>query len=347
MVLVSIRNEYIRVVRHKAIPMTRSDKTDEQSAWTRGISDIRLQRIERLLPPAARPYAVLMRLDRPVGWWLLFWPGAFALTLAPDRPDRPGWPDWLAAAVPDLTYLLLFLIGAVVMRGAGCVINDLFDRDLDAGVARTAGRPLASGAVGTPQATAFLSVLLGIGLLILLQFNTFAILIGAASLLLIVPYPLMKRITYWPQAWLGITFNWGALLGFAVVEGSLSPGAAFLYAGCVFWTLGYDTVYAHQDKADDVLIGVKSSALALGKQSRPVLTLFFAAQLLLFAAAMTLAGLPAVSWLALTPAAFLMLRQANRLDFDDPAACLHAFKQHRDIGALLWAAILIGRGLGA
>ena len=202
------------------------------------------------LPGRLRPYAVLARWDRPIGTWLLLWPCWWSVALA---PGRPAW--WL---IP------LFGIGAVAMRGAGCVINDLTDRDLDARVARTRERPLASGRLGVPQALGFLALQLLVGLLVLLPLNGPAVGVALASLPLIVIYPLMKRITWWPQAFLGITFNWGALVGWAAATGGLAAPALLLYAAGFFWTLGYDTIYAHQDKADDALIGVRSTARRLG-----------------------------------------------------------------------------------
>jgi len=210
--------------------------------------------IDRRLPAAWRPYCRLMRLDRPIGTWLLLFPCWWSAALAAE-----GWPDlWLFA---------LFAIGAVVMRGAGCTVNDWADRDFDGKVARTAARPIPSGAVSPRQALIFLVAQLLVGLLVLLQLNWFAIGVGAASLLLVFPYPFMKRITYWPQAWLGLTFNWGALVGWAAVRGDLTLAPVLLYIAGVFWTLGYDTIYAHQDKEDDILVGVKSTALALGENT--------------------------------------------------------------------------------
>ena len=219
--------------------------------------------VERALPPFARPYAALARLDQPVGVWLLLWPCLWAIGLASD-------------GLPDLKLMVLFTVGSFVMRAAGCTLNDIFDRDFDARVERTRRRPLPSGAIGLKGAVAFMAVLLGAGLAILLQLNLFAVLLlGVGSLLLVVLYPLMKRITYWPQAFLGLTFNCGALLGWAAVEGGIGWPAGLLYVAGIAWTLGYDTIYAHQDKEDDLLIGVKSSAIALGQRTRPFLIAFY------------------------------------------------------------------------
>ncbi|MCU1386612.1 MAG: 4-hydroxybenzoate octaprenyltransferase, partial [Acidobacteria bacterium] len=221
------------------------------------------------MPARVRPYLQLMRLDRPIGTWLLFWPCVFGLVLGAAADER-RFLDWR-----DFYYVILFGIGAVVMRGAGCTFNDIIDRDIDAQVARTRGRPIPSGAVTTRQAAALLVALCLVGLAILLQLNWFAVGLGAASLLLVAGYPFMKRITWWPQAWLGITFNWGVPFGFAAETGGLTLAAYLFYAGCFFWTLGYDTIYAHQDKEDDILIGVKSSALFLGHKSKPWLYVFY------------------------------------------------------------------------
>src|SRR5476651_1119341 len=222
-------------------------------------------------PPGPRPYLRLMRLDRPIGTWLLFWPCVFGLVLGAIASERQfaGW--------HDLYLLILFGVGSVVMRGAGCTYNDIVDRDIDAGVARTSGRPIPSGAVTVSHAWRFLAAQCFVGILILVQLNRFAFALGAASLLLIGAYPFMKRITWWPQAWLGLTFNWGALLGFAAQTGMIDAADAMLYAGLFFWTLGYDTIYALQDTEDDALIGVKSTALLFGTRAGDWILGFYAA----------------------------------------------------------------------
>ncbi|HEX2591466.1 MAG TPA: 4-hydroxybenzoate octaprenyltransferase, partial [Rhizomicrobium sp.] len=214
------------------------------------------------VPPQMQPYLRLARLDRPIGTWLLYWPCVFGLVLGAVVAGRPF------VELRDWWYVVLFGVGAIVMRGAGCTYNDIIDRDIDAQVARTRGRPIPSGAVTAKQAAMFLVAQLVVGFLILISLNWFAVALGAASLLLVAAYPFMKRITWWPQAWLGLTFNWGALLGFAAVTGNVDFADVVLYAGCFFWTLGYDTIYAHQDKEDDALIGVKSTARLLGNASR-------------------------------------------------------------------------------
>ena len=217
---------------------------------------------------SALPYLQLIRADAPIGYWLLL------------------WPCWLAVALTSstieeiLNFLLLFLLGAIVMRGAGCIFNDIVDRDFDALVARTRNRPIASGQISVIRALLFMSALSLAGLLILLQLNDTAVFIGLCSIPLIVAYPFMKRITWWPQIWLGLTFNWGALVAWSAVKGSLDWQVFVLYGSGVAWTLGYDTIYAHQDKDDDALIGVKSSALWLGRYSRLAIPVFYSLTML-------------------------------------------------------------------
>ncbi|GAB4194601.1 MAG: 4-hydroxybenzoate octaprenyltransferase [Thalassobaculales bacterium] len=275
--------------------------------------------VDRLLPAPARPYARLARLDRPIGTWLLLLPCWWGLALA---------------GAHDPALYLLFAIGAIAMRGAGCTINDLWDRDIDRLVARTRDRPLASGALGLRQAFAFLAAQLGVGLAVLLLLPPFAWLLGAAVMALVVTYPLAKRVTDWPQAVLGLTFNWGALMGYAAVTGTLSWAAVALYAAGFFWTLGYDTIYAHQDKADDAIVGVRSTALLLGGWTKPAMAGFYAVAVALLAMAVPtpLLALPALhlAW------------QIWRLDTADPANCLMLFRANRDAGLLVWLAILLG-----
>ncbi len=282
--------------------------------------------VERSLPRALVPYAHLMRLDRPIGTWLLLFPGLWSIAMA-------------LTGAPDLRYFAWFAVGALVMRGAGCVWNDITDRDFDAAVARTRTRPIASGAVSVWRAGAFLAFLLAIGLAVLLQFNLFAVILGAASLVIVFAYPLMKRITHWPQLVLGLAFNWGALLGWAAVRGDLGSWAPFcLYAAGILWTLGYDTIYAHQDKEDDALIGLKSTALRLGQESPRWLAGFFAAALALIAMAGWLAGAGFVYHIGVAAAGLHAVWQLARLDIDDPARCLKLFRSNRDFGLLIFAA---------
>jgi 4-hydroxybenzoate polyprenyltransferase len=286
--------------------------------------------VERRLPPRLQPYARLARLDRPIGTWLLLFPGWWGIALASQR-----WP------APVL--LVLFAIGAIAMRGAGCTLNDIADRDYDGQVARTRLRPLPSGAVSLRKAVIFLLLQLTIGAAVLFSLNRITILCGAAVLVLIGTYPFMKRITYWPQVFLGLNFNWGALIGWTAVTGAFAWPPLLLYVGGVFWTVGYDTIYAHQDKEDDIRIGVKSSAIALGAQTRPWLFAFYGAALLLWSAAGHAAGLGAIYWVGLAAAAVQMAWQAARVATDDPADCLRKFRSNRYVGWLMLAGIVAGQ----
>jgi 4-hydroxybenzoate polyprenyltransferase len=283
---------------------------------------------DRLLPQKLRPYARLARLDRPIGWWLLLLPGWWAIALAALRAGG-GW--------PDLKLIALFFAGAIIMRAAGCTLNDIADKDFDAKVARTRLRPIPSGEVSVRGAVVFLLLLLTAGLAVLVQLNALSIALGAASLVLVAIYPFMKRWTDWPQLVLGLAFNWGALMGFAAAEGRLSAAAVSLYAGGVFWTLAYDTIYAHQDKEDDALIGVKSSALILGSASVPWVAGFFFISLVLIDLAGVLAGANAIFHLAVVAAALHAAWQLSRLDIENPESCLKVFRSNRDFGLIIFA----------
>ena len=241
---------------------------------------------------------------------------------------------------PDARLIVLFALGALIMRSAGCVLNDLADRKIDAQVARTAARPIASGEISVPGALIFLAVLLLASLAILLQLNPFAIALGAASLVLVAVYPLMKRVTYWPQAWLGLTFNWGALLGWAAARGELSAPAFWLYAAGIAWTLGYDTIYAHQDKDDDVLVGVKSTALKFGAATKPWLAGFYGLTLVFMTTAMLAAGLAWPAFLGIALAAMHFAWQIATLDTGNAENCLKRFRSNRFIGWLILGGIL-------
>jgi len=291
-------------------------------------------------PAWLQPWARLARLDRPIGTWLLFWPCVFGLLLGAAADER-RFLEWR-----DLYYAALFAIGALVMRGAGCTFNDIVDRDIDAQVARTRGRPLPSGAISVRQAIAFLIAQCLVGLAVLLQFNWFAVALGAASLLLVAAYPFMKRITWWPQAWLGLTFNWGALLGFAAQTGRIDLADGMLYAGLIFWTLGYDTIYAHQDKDDDELIGVKSTARLFGRDTRKwVLRFYAAAFTLILASGFTEhAGWP--FGFAMLAAGAHLLWQVRTLDIASADNCLAVFRANRQTGALIALAFLLASWFG-
>jgi len=284
-------------------------------------------------PAAIRPFLRLMRMDRPIGSWLLFWPCVFGLMIGASFDGR---------MFPDPWHVVMMGLGSIIMRGAGCTYNDIIDRDIDAHVARTRGRPIPSGAVSVRAAWALAIGLSLAGFVILLQFNLFTILLGIGSLSLIAAYPFMKRITWWPQAWLGLTFNWGALVGFSAETGELAAPALLLYAGCFFWTLGYDTIYAHQDKEDDALIGVKSTARRLSALTKPWLYTFYSLTFALFLAGGLSAGLGPVFALALLVTALHMVWQLRALDISKPLLCLKLFRAARDTGALIAAAMLLG-----
>jgi 4-hydroxybenzoate polyprenyltransferase len=281
------------------------------------------------LPAAWVPYVLLARLDRPIGAWLLFLPGLWSILMA-HRPDARS--AWLVA---------LFALGSVLMRGAGCVVNDMWDRKMDRLVTRTANRPLAAGTLTLRQATIFLAALLMASLLILLQLPPVAQLMGVASLALVALYPLAKRVTWWPQMMLGVTFGWGAPMGWAA-SGTLGPATIALYAAAIAWILGYDTIYAHQDREDDALIGVKSTARLFGDRTRPFLAACYAATLLLLALAGHLAGLSAWFQAALLLPASLLARQITALNINDPALCLRLFKSNREVGLAVALAVLAG-----
>jgi 4-hydroxybenzoate polyprenyltransferase len=293
-------------------------------------SDIRVTGWVGRLPAGIRPYLLLSRLDRPIGWWLLLLPCWWSLALASPRPL-----DWTV-----LWYGFLFWLGAVVMRGAGCTYNDIVDQDIDAKVARTATRPLPSGAVDVMQAAVWMGLQALVGLIVLLQFNWLTVGIGAASLVLVAIYPFMKRITWWPQLFLGLAFNWGAILGWTAATGALDWTIVPLYLAGICWTLGYDTVYAHQDIDDDTLIGVRSTARRFGSRSRVWIAGFFVAMALLLGAAgqVTGAGWP---WYVGCGIATLMLAwQTATVRLADPHSCLAAFRFHRWVGLVITAGAL-------
>ncbi|MEQ8586850.1 MAG: 4-hydroxybenzoate octaprenyltransferase [Thalassobaculaceae bacterium] len=295
--------------------------------------------VDRWLPASWRPYARLARLDRPIGTWLLYLPCLWGLGLG---WQAIGAPTASAPLLDMFRLVALFTLGAVVMRGAGCTVNDLWDRDLDKKVARTADRPITSGAVSPFAALVFLAIQLSIGLAVLLQLNKPSWAIGTAVLVLVFLYPAAKRVTDWPQAVLGLTFNWGALLGFAAVTETISTAALLAYTAGFFWTLGYDTIYAHQDKEDDAIVGVRSSALALGEKTRPALAAFFAVTLALLAASFWFAGLGPLAYAGLALAGLHFVRQIRVTDLNDPHACLRTFKSNRDAGLLIALAIVLG-----
>ncbi|WOH82921.1 4-hydroxybenzoate octaprenyltransferase [Bradyrhizobium sp. BEA-2-5] len=289
-------------------------------------------------PVWTRPYLRLARFDRPIGSWLLlmpcWWSAALAAGMAHDVRGLP------------LT-IVLFFIGAFVMRGAGCTWNDITDRDLDDKVERTRSRPLPSGQVTTKQALAFMVAQALIGLLVLLQFNRFAIATGIASLLIVAIYPFMKRITWWPQIVLGLAFSYGALMGFAVTLERIDATAIALYAGSIAWVIAYDTIYAHQDAEDDALIGVKSTARLFGARTHRALVIFYGLAVLLIGVAFALAGARWPAWIGLAAFALHLAWQVRRLDIGDGALCLRIFKSNRDAGLILFASLVVDAVLRA
>ncbi len=280
------------------------------------------------LPGRAGALASLARFDRPIGWWLLFWPGAWAVALAGGAVRRWDLLAWL-------------LLGAIAMRGAGCVYNDIVDADLDRQVARTALRPVASGAVSVRLAWGWLATLCCVGLVVLVQLTPLAAGIAVAALLPVAAYPFMKRITWWPQAWLGIVFSWAALVGWADVARGLTAAGWWLYAGSIAWVVGYDTIYALQDREDDALVGVRSSALALGTRVRPGVAGLYAAALLGWGAAIWRVRPDWVALLVLAPVALHLAWQVATLQPDDGAGALHRFRSNRFAGLLMFLGCVV------
>ncbi|WP_443023755.1 4-hydroxybenzoate octaprenyltransferase [Sneathiella sp.] len=288
--------------------------------------------VDLYAPEGVQPYMKLSRLDRPIGTWLLLLPCLWSIALA--APARE---------LPDLWLFILFAIGALVMRGAGCTLNDIADRNFDGKVERTRKRPIPSGQVTLLQAFIWLIIQCLIGLLVLLQFNFFAIALGAASLILVAIYPFAKRFTYWPQFFLGLAFNYGALLGWAAVTGELSLAPVVMYLGGIAWTLGYDTIYAHQDKEDDILIGVKSTALKFGAKTRPWLAGFYVVIFACLLVSGSLAGLTLPFYIVMAGAGAHLLWQIKTLDIDDPDLCLLLFKSNKVFGLIVLVAIMAGK----
>jgi len=287
--------------------------------------------VDGLAPPVTRPYLRLARLDRPIGSWLLLMPCWWSVGLA----------GMHQGAMPSLWHIVLFFIGAFAMRGAGCTWNDLVDRNLDAKVERTRSRPIPSGQVTAKQAALFLIAQALVGLAVLLQFNRYTVLCGFASLMVVVIYPFMKRITYWPQIVLGLAFSWGALMGWPAAFGRLDWPALVLYLGSISWVIGYDTIYAHQDREDDMMIGIKSTALLFLERTQPILAAFYAGAVVLIAIAGLMAGGGAIFLIGILGFAVHLTWQVVRLDINDPAHCLMLFRSNRDAGLLLFGAMLL------
>jgi 4-hydroxybenzoate polyprenyltransferase len=292
--------------------------------------------VDSFAPNWSRPYLRLARLDRPIGSWLLLLPCWWSSALAAVAVHARG---------PSLSHIVLFFIGAFAMRGAGCTWNDIVDRDLDASVERTRSRPIPSGQVSVGQAGLFLVLQALIGFAVLISFNGFTIALGIASLAIVAVYPFMKRITYWPQIVLGLAFSWGALMGWAAAFGRLDWPALLLYAGSISWVIGYDTIYAHQDRDDDALIGIKSTALLFGPRTKPMLMLFYGLAVILIGIAGFMARGGIVFALALLAFATHLAWQIVRLDIGDPENCLAVFKSDRDAGLILFAGLLLDAAL--
>ncbi|MEP9401580.1 4-hydroxybenzoate octaprenyltransferase [Sphingomonas sp. VNH70] len=297
-------------------------------APAQNVADTEHHGLIALLPPPARPFALLARFDRPIGWWLLFWPGAWAIALS-------------GRAVERWDMLLWFLLGSIAMRGAGCVYNDIVDRDLDRQVARTARRPLASGAVSVKAAWVWLVVLSLIGFVVLLQLNWTAAVVALASLVLVAAYPFMKRITWWPQAWLGMVFSWAAPVAWAQMAVGDWPVLALLYAGSIAWVIGYDTIYACQDIEDDAMVGVRSSARAMGAKVRPGVTLLYLVAIACWLGAVWRVYPAVLALVALLPAALHLSWQVATLRQGDGANTLRRFRSNRDAGLLVFLGLLV------
>ncbi|XP_057768431.1 4-hydroxybenzoate polyprenyltransferase, mitochondrial [Salvia miltiorrhiza] len=323
---------YHHLLQYSSFSTVPSDEKREKSKNSKG-NECDRSWIDVYLPEKARPYARLARLDKPIGTWLLAWPCMWSITMA----AAPG-------SLPDIKMMMIFGTGALLLRGAGCTVNDLLDRDIDTKVDRTRSRPIASGVLSPFRGICFLGFQLLLGLEILLQLNNFSRVLGASSLLLVFSYPLMKRLTYWPQAYLGLTFNWGALLGWAAVRGSLDPAIVIpLYASGVFWTLVYDTIYAHQDKEDDMRVGVKSTALRFGDSTKEWISGFGAACIGSLALSGYNANLEWPYYVFLAGASTQLAWQIFTVDLSSRADCNRKFVSNKWFGAIICSGILFGR----
>ena len=296
--------------------------------------------VYKLLPAKFWPYAQLARWDRPIGWQLLLWPCLWSTALVASAGAKTGVP--LLEVLPSIKLLILFTIGAIAMRGAGCTWNDLIDKNIDAQVERTRSRPLPSGQVTRKQAFIFLGLQALVGLAVLLTFNRFAILLGISSLAIVAIYPFMKRITSWPQAVLGLAFSWGALMGWAAVKGEVGLSAILLYIGTIFWVIGYDTIYAHQDKEDDALVGVRSTARLFGARTKQAIMVLYALALCFLAGSFATAQVPMPALAGLLAAGSHMWRQTQVLDIDNPDECLKLFKSNAMVGLLIFMGLVGG-----
>ena len=297
--------------------------------------------VYHFLPRSLWPYAQLARWDRPIGWKLLMWPCFWSVILAMDAKGFASASHSYPVALA-IWYLFLFFIGAVAMRGAGCTWNDLVDQKIDNKVERTRSRPLPSGQVSRLQAKIFMGLQCLVGLLVLVQFNLFSIILGVSSLAIVAIYPFMKRVTYWPQFFLGLAFNWGALMGWATIYGRLDYAPLSLYFGSILWTIGYDTIYAHQDKEDDAIVGVRSTARLFGEKTKAALVVLYGGFVLLSLAAFLLAGVPTLAYLGLLLAAIHMFYQIITIDIDNNSECLRLFKSNSTVGCLIFLGLVLG-----
>jgi 4-hydroxybenzoate polyprenyltransferase len=291
--------------------------------------------VDNFAPTFARPYLRLARLDRPIGSWLLLMPCWWSAGIAALAAHQPV----------NLWHVVLFFIGAFAMRGAGCTWNDLVDRDLDGLVERTRSRPIPSGQVTATQAFVFLVAQSLVGLAVLLQYNSFTIVTGIASLAVVAVYPFMKRFTYWPQIGLGLAFSWGALMGWPAVFARLDWPAILLYAGSICWVIAYDTIYAHQDREDDALIGIKSTALLFRERTKPMLAAFYSIAVVLIGLSIWLSGGGLISAAGLVAFAAHLAWQVRKLDIADAALCLRLFRSNRDAGLTLFTGLLLDAAL--
>lgn len=293
--------------------------------------------VYRILPRTLWPYAQLARWDRPIGWQLLMWPCFWSAAMAANAAQNIGTFSWATL----LFHLFLFFAGSVAMRGAGCTYNDLADHKIDMAVARTRSRPLPSGRVSRTQAKIFIVLQALVGLVVLLCFNGFAIVVGLASLIIVAIYPFAKRVTNWPQFFLGLAFSWGALMGWAGQFGSLSISPFLLYVGAIAWTIGYDTIYAHQDREDDTAVGIGSTALLFGDQTGKWLIGLYGAALVFIFLAFATAGVGWLGYVGLVTAAFLLFRQVKMLDINNVEQCLALFKSNNRVGLLIFVGLLL------
>lgn len=286
--------------------------------------------VDRFVPQRLRPFARLARFDRPIGWWLLLWPCWWGTALAGVAADAP----------PNPWHLALFLVGAIVMRGAGCTYNDILDKDIDAGVERTRSRPIPSGQVSTEAAALFMLALAFAGLAVVLQFNAVTVVTAFGSLGIVALYPLAKRVTDWPQVVLGLAFSWGAVLGWTATHDGFAVAPFILYAGCIAWTVGYDTIYAHQDQRDDAIIGVRSTARLFARNSRRAVGIVYAITVTAFALALWQVGAGPAAYAGLAGFAAHLAYQVSRVSTDDPASCLAAFRSNRWAGWLFFLGLV-------